>query len=156
MCYVSRGGWAKYLSLALDEDGKVLSILTIPGREGREELKTVGGRGDSDGDRCAVLRGSLVSVLAGVVAVGRKSETSRLLELELLTVGVQKMVLQRIEVKTSCDGHGHDKVGGGNEGVSSGVGIVTSSEVTVVGRDDRVGLALLYILPVPPRGGQQS
>jgi hypothetical protein len=149
MCYVFRGGWAKYLSLALDEDGKVLSILTIPGREGREELKTVGGRGDSDGDRCAVLRGSLVSVLAGVVAVGRKSETSRLLELELGTIRRGQFVFERVKVQASCDGHGHDKVGRGDEGVGGGVGVITSSKVAVVRRDDRVGLALLYIFSVP-------
>ena len=39
------------LALALDQDREVLSILTIPGAEWLEELKTVGGGRDSDRDR---------------------------------------------------------------------------------------------------------
>ena len=149
MCYVFRGGWAKYLSLALDEDGKVLSILTIPGREGREELKTVGGGRNGDLDGLAVRRRSLVGVLACVVAVGGQTSTSGLLELELGTIRRGQFVFERVKVQASCDGHGHDKVGRGDEGVGGGVGVITSSKVAVVRRDDRVGSALLDITAIP-------
>jgi hypothetical protein len=54
-----------------------------------------------------------------------------------------------LTVQSSSDGHSDDKVGRCDEGVGGRVGIVASSEVTVVGRDDRVGLTLLDVGTIP-------
>ena len=96
------------------------------------------------------------------VAVGGKTSTSGLLEHELVAVLVLEGVGERVEVQGAGKRHGDNEIGGGDEGVGGGVGcksqylenvssrwemltIVTSSEVTVVRRDDGVGLALLDI-----------
>jgi hypothetical protein len=52
-------------------------------------------------------------------------------------------------VKGACDSQGNDEIWRGNERVGGGISIVTSSEVSVVGREDGVGLALLNILATP-------
>ena len=79
------------------------------------------------------------------VAVGGKTSTSGLLEHELVAVLVLKGVGEGVEVQGAGKRHGDNEIGGGDEGVGGGVGVVTSSEVTVVRRDDGVGLALLDI-----------
>lgn len=137
------------LALSLDQDGKVGGVLAVPSVERLEDLETVRGRGNGNVDLGAVLRRSLVGVHARVVAVGGKTVTGRGLEHELVAILVLEGVGERVEVESTGDSHGHDKVGGGDEGVGSGVGIVTGSEVTVVRRDDRVLLALLDIATVP-------
>lgn len=137
------------LSLSLDQDGQVGSVLAVPSIEGRQELQTVRGRSNLDIDGRAVLGRSLVGVHAWVVATGGKTVTGRRLELELLAVLVLESVGQRVEVQRAGNGQGNDQIGRGDEGVSSGVTIVTTSEVTVVGRDDGVGLTLLDVLTVP-------
>lgn len=76
------------LALCLDEDGQVLCVLPVPGIERLEKLKTVGGGGNGDGNRRAVLGRVLVCVLSWVVAVAGQTLTRWLLELELLAVGV--------------------------------------------------------------------
>lgn len=103
------------LALALDEDGEVLSILTVPGIEGREDLETVGGGGNGNVDGLAVRGRSLVGVLTWVVAVGGKTSTGGRLELELLAISTCKLVLERVEAQGSSDRHSDDKVGGGDE-----------------------------------------
>lgn len=137
------------LTLGLDQDGQVGSVLAIPSVEGRQELQTVRGRSNLDVHGGAVLGRCLVRVHARVVATGRETVTGRRLELELLAILVLERVGQRVEVQRAGDGHGDDEIGRGNEGVSSGVTVVSASEVTVVGRDDGVGLALLDVLAVP-------
>jgi hypothetical protein len=86
------------LALSLDEDGQVGGVLAIPGIEGLEELETIGGRRDGDGDRRAVLRRVLVGILAWVVAVGGETLTSWRLELELLAVGIFECIRQRVNL----------------------------------------------------------
>jgi hypothetical protein len=137
------------LALALDEDGQVGGVLAVPGIEGRQELETVRGGRNGDRDRRAVSGGSLVGVLAGVVAAGGESLASGLLEHELLAVGIFQGVLERIKVQGTSDGHGNDQIGRGDEGVGGGVGVVAASEVTVVRRNDGVGSALGDIAAVP-------
>lgn len=100
------------------------------------------------------------------VAVGGKTSTSGLLEHELVAVLVLKGVGERVEVQGAGKRHGDNEIGGGDERVSGGVAakvstrtngmcgqeflrIVSSGEVTVVGRDDGVGGALLDIAAVP-------
>jgi hypothetical protein len=83
------------LTLSLDEDGQVGGVLAVPGIEGLEELETVGGGRDGNIDLRTVLRRVLVGVLAWVVAVGGETLTSGLLELELLAVGVGKLVCEK-------------------------------------------------------------
>ena len=138
------------LAVALDKNWEVLSILSVPGLERLEELETVAGWRDGNADAATLSRWCLVGVLSWVEAsAGWKPVSGRRLEEELLAIRTDKLVGERVEVKASGDGHGDDEIGGSDEGVGSGVGIVTSSEVTVVGREDRVSLTLLDVLAVP-------
>lgn len=137
------------LTLTLDQDGHVEGILAIPLSEASENLETIGGRGDIDGDLGAIGGGSLVGVTASIVAAAGKTVTGGSLELELLAVLVLEGVGEGVEVESTGNGHGDDQIGRRNERVGGGVGVVTASEVTVVRGDDRVGLTLLHVLAVP-------
>lgn len=137
------------LALGLDEDRHVSGILAVPSVEGREELETVGGGGDLDSDVGTVLRGCLVGVLAGVVASLGETVAGGRRELEVLAILVLQGIGEGVEGERAGNGHGDDEIGGGDEGVSGGVTIVTAGEVTVVGRDDGVGFALLHVLAIP-------
>lgn len=137
------------LALALDQNGDVGGILAIPSLEASEDLETIGGGGDSNGDGGTIGGRSLVGVTASIVAASGQAVTGGSLELELLAILALKGVGDGVEVESTSNGHGDDQVGRGNERVSGGVGVVTASEVTVVGRDDGVGLTLLHVLAVP-------
>ena len=80
----------------------------------------------------------MVGVVTGVVAARRELLTGGSQELELLAVSTLETVGHGVEGKATGEGHGGHEVGRGNESVSSRVGVVTTSEVTVVGGDDRV------------------
>lgn len=138
------------LAVTLDKNWEVLSILSVPGLERLEELETVTSWRDGNANGATLGRWCLVGVLSWVEASALwKSVSGGSLEEELLAIRTGKLVGERVEVKASGDGHGNDEIGGSDEGVGSGVGIVTSSEVTVVGRDDGVSLTLLDVLAVP-------
>lgn len=137
------------LTLALDQDGEVGGVLAVPFGEATENLQTLTLGGDGDIHRLTVRGRSLVGVTAGVITLGGKTLTRRGVELELLAILVLQGVGERVEFEGTSDGHSNDQVGGGDEGMGGGVGVVTASEVTVVGRDDGVGLAFLHILTVP-------
>jgi hypothetical protein len=137
------------LALGLDKDRSLNDVLSVPRLEGLEELESVRGGADGDRDGGSVGRRSLEGVLSGVVTLGRELEASGLRELELLAVGALEGVGQGVEGEVTGEDHGGDKVRGSDEGVGGGVGIVSSSEVSVVRRDDRVDLALLDVLSVP-------
>lgn len=137
------------LALGLDENGNALGILAIPGLERLQNLETVRGGSNLDIDSRAVLGRSLVSVVARIIAGGRKTVASRRLEHELVAILVLELVGQGVEVERASNGEGNDQVGGGDEGVSGRVSVVATSEVTVVGGEDGVGLALLDIGAVP-------
>ena len=137
------------LALALDQDGDVSGILLVPGGEATEELKTVTSGGDSDADGGTVGGRSLVGVHTGVVATLGETVTGGGLEHEVVAVLVLEGVGERVEVQGTSNGHGDDQIGRGNEGVGGRVGVVTASEVTVVGGDDGVGITLLHVLTVP-------
>lgn len=137
------------LALGLDEDREVLGVLAVPGIERGEKLETIGSRGDINGDGSTVLGGGLVGVLAWVVASGGETVTGRGGKLEVLAVFTLEGIGERVEVEIASDCHGDDDIGGGNKGMSSRVAIVSAGEVTVVGRDDRVGSSLGNILAVP-------
>lgn len=52
---------------------------------------------------------------------------------ELISILVLQLVSERIEVHAACNSHCDNQIWGGDERVGSWVGIVTSSEVSVVG-----------------------
>lgn len=107
----------------------------------------------------------LVSVHAWVVATVWQTLAGWLLELELLAVLVLEGVGERIERKRTrlksahilqvndgeylpSEGHGHNEIWRCDERVGGRVGVVASSEVAVVGADDAIRLAALYICDV--------
>lgn len=137
------------LAVALDQDGQVGGVLAVPGAESTKDLKTLTLGGDGDVQSVAVRGRGLVGVTTRVVALGGEALTSGGLELELLAILVLQSVREGVELEGTSNGHGNDKVGRGDESVGGRVGVVTASEVTVVGRDDRVGLTLLHVLTVP-------
>lgn len=137
------------LALSLDENRDVGGVLAVPCLEGLEDLKTIGRGRHGNLDRRPVLGRSLVCVGASVEAVGGKTLAGRGLELELVAVLVLEGVGERVEAEGASNRHGGDQVGGGDEGVGGRVGVVTTGEVTVVGRDDRVLLTLLDVAAVP-------
>ena len=158
------------LALGLDEDGAVDSVLAVPGLEGREDLETVGGRGDLDADGGTVLGGGLVGVLASIVTLGRETIAGGGSEHELVAVLVLELVGHGVEAKGASNGHGDDEIGGSDEGVGGGVAlrkagqlatsgsmvgrgrcayVSATGEVAVVRSDDRVGNALLDVTAIP-------
>ena len=137
------------LALGLDKDRAVSVVLAVPRLEGLELLQTVRAGVDRNVDRGAVRRGSLVGVLTSVVAARRELLTGGGRELELLAVSALERVGQGVEGEATSESQGRDNVGRGNESVRRGVGVVTAGEVTVVGGDDRVLLALGDVLSVP-------
>jgi len=137
------------LSNDLDKDGSVNDVLSVPSLERLQKLESVGLRVDSDLDGRSVLRRSLVGVLTSIVSLGGELETSRVGELELLAISALERVGQGVEGQGTGKGHGGDEIGGSDESVGGGVGIVTTGKVSVVGSDDRVLLSLLDVLPVP-------
>ena len=98
------------LALALDKNGQVGGVLAVPSVEGRQDLETVGGRGNGDLDGRAVLRRSLVGVLSWVVAVGGETVTGGLLEPELGTIRRSELINERVEVQGAGDGQSNDEV----------------------------------------------
>ncbi len=138
------------LALALDEDWETLSVLSVPCVEWLKKLETVGGWGDSDVNGGTLSWWSLVSVHSWVESAGSWERIPGwCLEHELVSVLVLELIGQWVEVEGTSDGHGDNQVWGGDEGVGGWVGIVTSSEVTVVGREDGVCGSLWNILAVP-------
>jgi len=135
--------------LTLDQDRKISGVLAIPSVKRLENLETVGTRRNLDLDGRPVGRRSLVDVLTWVIAVCWETGTSGFLELEVLAVRVLEAVGERVEVQGTGQGHGDDHVGRSDERVCGRVGVVTTSEVAVVRRDDGVLLTLLDVLAVP-------
>ena len=120
------------LSLALDQDREILEVVAVPWLKGLEKLETVRGRGDSNGDGTAISRRCLVCVLARIISVRWQTLARGLLEFELLAARVGKFVDEGIEREGASDGKSHNEIGGGDKGVSCGVGVVASSKVAVV------------------------
>ena len=137
------------LALDLNEDRKVSGGLAVPRRKGFEELKTLrlGVNGDLDGE--TVLGRRLEGVLARVVTARGELVTVGGGELEGLAVRANERVGERVEAEVTSEGHRGDDIGGSDEGMGGGVGVVTTGEVTVVGRDDGVGVTLLDVTTVP-------
>lgn len=124
------------LALSLDKNRSLDNVLAVPRLEGLQELKSIRRRVDSDGDGGAVSGRSLEGVLSGVVALGGELMARGVREPELLAVGTLERICHRVESEVTGKDHGSDKVRGGNKGMGSGVGIVSTSEVSVVGGDD--------------------
>jgi hypothetical protein len=137
------------LATALDENGEVRGVLSVPGGERSEDLKTVRGGGNPDLDGRSILGRSLVRVTARVVALLGETSTGGRGKEKVVSVLVLDGVGQGVEVKGTGNRESGDQVRGGDESVSRGVGVVTSGEVTVVRRQDGVGLTLLDVLTVP-------
>ena len=124
------------LALDLDKDGEVSGGLAVPRREGLEQLETFRLGVDRDLNGGTVLRRGLEGVLARVVATRREFVSGGVGELERLAVSALKGVGQGVEGQVSSKGHSSDDIRGSDECVGSGVGIITTSEVTVVRGDD--------------------
>jgi hypothetical protein len=137
------------LALSLDKDGKVKRILAVPSLEGLEDLQTVRSRRNSDRNSGTVLGRSLEGVLSWVVAVSGQTGTNRLLQHELVAVLVLERIRQGVEVQGTSNCQRNNEIRRGDERVSGRVSVVTASEITVVGRKDRVGFTLLYIATIP-------
>lgn len=123
-------------ALDLDENGDIGGLLAIPLLEGLQELKTVGLGINLDLNGSAVCGRSLEGVLSRIVATGRELKARGRRELEGLARRGGDRVGQRVEGKGTSKGKSSDDIGRGDEGVSGGVSIVASSEVTVVRGDD--------------------
>lgn len=136
------------LSLALDQNWHVGSILPIPSLERLQNLETVRGRRDGDRDVAAVNWWRLVCILTWIVSVGGKTVTAWLLELEVLAVLVLEGVSERVKGQVSSKSHGNNDIGRGDERVGGWVGVVASGEVTVVRADDGVGITLLDVASI--------
>ena len=91
----------------------------------------------------------MVGILAGVVSASGQTVTSRGLQEKFVSILVLELVGERVEVKGTSNRESNDKIWGGNEGVRSRVSIVTTGEVSVVRRDNGVGLTLLNVLTIP-------
>lgn len=75
-------------------------------------------------------------IFTGVITARGELVASGGGKLEFLAVGTLEGVSEGIETEVASEGHGGHDIGGGDEGMSSGVSIVTASEVTVVRSDD--------------------
>lgn len=137
------------LALGLDQDREILGVLAIPRREGLEDLETVRARGDLDLNGSTVGRRSLVGILTRIESSVGETLSARRSEEELVAILVLQLIGERVKVEGASNGHGNNKIGGCDERVGGGVAVVATSEVTVVGREDRVGLTLLDIPAIP-------
>lgn len=143
---------------------KLLTCLVffVPRAESLEDLETIRGGRDSDGNLRPVLRWCLVGLITWIVTSRRQAVTSRWLEHELLPVFVGELVSKWVEVEGSSHGHGNNEIGRSDEGVCCGVGarryvsqmissdrisgsslLVAAGKVAVIGRNDAVCLSFL-------------
>lgn len=136
-------------TLCLDQDGEILVILAIPLAERFQELKTIRFRADDDIHSRSILGRSSVRVFTGIKALGRQSLTCRYIEFEFLAIRALEGIGHGIKVECSSKDHGGNEIGGSDKGMGSRVGIVTSSKVSVVGRDDGILFALFDVMAVP-------
>jgi hypothetical protein len=79
-----------------------------------------------------VLRRRLEGILSRVITTGRKLESGRIREFERLAIRTIKSIGKGVEGETAAERHSGDDVGGCDKGMRGGVGIIASSEVTVV------------------------
>ena len=124
------------LALDLDENWDILRVFAIPGLEGLKELETVGGGRNSDLDRGTVSGRGLESILSRVVSADGELIATGRRELERLARGSGNRIGQRVEGQRSAESESGDDIGRSDKAVSSGVRVVTASEVTVVRSDN--------------------
>lgn len=137
------------LAISLDQDWDSSGILSIPGLEWLKDLETVTFGVDGDRDGGSILGRSLVGVTAWVVASSGETLASWWGKLEVLAVLILQGVGQGVEVEGSGNAESDNQIGGSDKSVGGRVGVISSSEVTVVRRDNGVGLVLLDILTIP-------
>jgi len=78
----------------------------------------------------------LECVLAGVISLRREFEACGSLKSELLALGSGDRIGKRVEGEGSGERESSDDIGGCYEGVGGGVGVITASEIAVVGGND--------------------
>jgi hypothetical protein len=137
------------LALALDENWDIVRILSVPGLERRENLETIRGRRHINLHAGTVAWWSLICVFARVESIGWKSGANWGFELKLFAILVFERVGQRIEVERSSNGQRQDEIRRRDECVSRRVGVVSSSKVAVIRRDNCIGLALFDVATIP-------
>lgn len=151
------------LAFDLDEDLGVLEVLSVPGVEGSEKLKSRRLGVDDDFTSAlswwvsVVVLASFPSIAGELVTIWglklsndiKKRYKNIESHLELGSVGSSELISFGVEVEGTGDSVNSGEFGRGNETVSHWVGVVTSSEVSVEGSDDGVLLALLSVLSVP-------
>jgi hypothetical protein len=110
--------------------------LSIPRFERLQDLQTFAVGINRDLNVHAILRRRLEGILSRVISTGRKLVSRRVREFEGLAIGTNESVSKGVEGKGSTERHSGDDVGGGDKGMGGRVGIIASSEVTVIRCDD--------------------
>lgn len=123
-------------TLNLDQNRQVLHRLSIPLRKRFQQLQTIALGIDLDDNGAPVLGRRLEGILSGVVSPDGERVSRWGAEFELLASGCGKRVGEGVERERTGKGEGGDEIGRGDKGVGGRVGVVTSSEVTVVRSDD--------------------
>jgi len=124
------------LALYLDQNRQILGVFTIPFSKRLEELEAVALGVDDDLDGDTVHRRRLEGVLSWVVSTRRKLKAGRRRKLERRARGGGQRVSEGVEGERTGKGKGGDDIGGSDEGVGGGVGVVTSGKVAVVRGND--------------------
>ena len=97
-----------------------------------QQLKTITLRIHSNRDARTVAWGRLEGILTRVVSAWRQFIASGVGEFEGFAIRALERVREGVEGERASKGHGGDDVGGGDERMCGRVGVITSSEVTVV------------------------
>ena len=124
------------LALDFNQDGQVGRGNPIPSLEGCKKLQTVTLRINGNGNLSSISRRGLESVLTGIVALWRQLVARGVAELEGFAVGANEGVRKRVESEVTSKGNSGYDVWRRNKSMCGGIGIVTTSEVAIVGSDD--------------------
>ena len=119
------------LALGFHQDRNVLKVFAIPGFPGVQHLKTVAGGIDANFNIAAVFRRLQVQIGPRVKTGGRNlGRRRRRLEHELVALGVNQRVGQRVERQATAQADGYRKLRAGNKVHGAGVN-VKSTTLTV-------------------------
>ena len=103
------------LALGLDQERKLLEILTIPARKRLQQLQPLTGRRNVYGESIAIFRGSHEAFIALRKSFGRKLFALRRLNLNSLPSAPLRVLIHRIEAKITCNRIGRHDFRAGKE-----------------------------------------